>query len=69
MIALEERTSLKKSDDHEQTTPLTGVPAQKPNEQPGKDFITEQQNQTHNQSSQPALTGVQPDPPEAQPPV
>ena len=69
MIALEERTSLEKSDDHEQTTPLTGVPAQKPNEQPGKDFITKQQNQTCNQSSQPALTGVQPDPPEAQLPV
>ena len=69
MIALEERTSLEKSDNHEQTTPLTGVPAQKPNEQPGKDFITKQQNQTCNQSSQPALTGVQPDPPEAQPPV
>ena len=69
MIALEKRTSLEKSDDHEQTTPLTGVPAQKPNEQPGIDFITKQQNQTRNQSSQPALTGVQPDPPEAQPPV
>ena len=69
MIALEERTSLEKSDDHEQTTPLTGVPAQKPNEQPGIDFITKQQNQTRNQSSQPALTGVQPDPPEAQLPV
>ena len=69
MIALEERTSLEKSNDHEQTTPLTGIPAQKPNEQPGKDFITEQQNQTRNQSSQPALTGIQPDLPEAQPPV
>ena len=69
IIALEECTSLEKSDDHEQTTPLTGVPAQKPNEQPGKDLTTEQQNQTRNQSPQPALTGVQPDPPEAQPPV
>ena len=69
MIALEERTSLEKSDDHKQTTPLTGVLAQKPNEQPGKDTITAQQNQTCNQSSQPALTGVQPDSPEAQPPV
>ena len=28
IIALEERTSLEKSDDHEQATPLTGVPAQ-----------------------------------------
>ena len=69
MIALEECTSLEKSDDHEQTTPLTGVPAQKPNEQPGKDFITKQQCQTCNQSSQPALTCAHPDPPEAQLPV
>ena len=44
VIALEERTSLEKSDDHEQTTPLTGIPAQKPNQQPGKDFITNQEN-------------------------
>ena len=69
MIALEERTSLKKSDDHEQTTPLTGIPALKPNEQPGKDVITKQQDQTRNQPSQPALIGVQPNPTEAQPPV
>ena len=69
MIALEEHKSLKKTDDYEQTTTLTGVPAQKPNEQPGKDLITEQPSQTRNWSSQPALTGVQPYPPEAQPPV
>ena len=69
MIALEERTSPEKFDDHEQTTPLTGVPAQKLNEQPGNDFITKKQNPTHNQSTQPALSGVQPDPPEAQPSV
>ena len=69
MIALEEHTSLEKSDDHEQTTPLTGVPAIKPNEQPGKVYITQQLDQTHAQSSQLALTGVQPDPSEAQPSV
>ena len=34
-----------------------------------KTLSQSKQNQTHNQSSQPALTGVQPDPPEAQPPV
>ena len=56
MIAIEEHTSPEKSDDHEQTTPLTGVTPQKRNEQPG---IIEQ----------PALLGVQPDPPEVQPPV
>ena len=69
IIALEERTSLEKSDDHEQTTPLTVIPAQKANAQPGKDFIKKQNNQTRKQSSQPALTGIQPDPPEAQLPV
>ena len=69
MIALEEHKSLEKSDDYEQTTTLTSVPAQKPNEQPGKDLITEQQSQTRNRSSKPALTGVQPYPPEAQLPV
>ena len=67
MIALEEHKSLEKPDDYEQTTTLTGVPAQKPNEQPGKDLITEQLSQTRNRSSQPALTGIQPYPPEAQP--
>ena len=69
MIAQEERTSPEKFDDHEQTTPLTGVPAQKLNAQPGNDFITKKQNPTCNQSTQPALSGVQPDPPEAQPSV
>ena len=46
MIALEEHKSLEKPDDYEQTTTLTGIPAQKPNEQPGKDLITEQPSQT-----------------------
>ena len=66
MIALEEHTNLKKSDDHEQTTPLTGIPDQKPNEQLGKDFITEQFDQTRDRSSQLALTGVQSDLPDTQ---
>ena len=69
MIALEEHTSLEKSDDHEQTTPLTGIPDQKTNAQPGKDFIAGQLDQTGDQSSQPALTGIQSDLPEAQPSV
>ena len=43
MIALEECTSPEKSDDHEETTPLTGVPAQKLNAQPGNDVITKKQ--------------------------
>ena len=69
MIALEEHKSLEKPGDYEQTTTLTGVPAQKPNEQPGKNLTTEQPSQTRNWSSRPVLTGVQPYPPEAQPPV
>ena len=56
MIAIEEHTSLEKSDDHQQTNLLTGVPTQKRNEQP---VNIEQQ----------ALPGVQPDPPEVQLPV
>ena len=69
MIALEERTSLEKPDDLQQTTPLTGIPAQKTKAQPGKDLIKKQNNQTRKQLSQPALIGVQPDPPDAQLPV
>ena len=42
MKALEERKSPEKFDDHEQTTPLTGVPAQKLNAQPGKRFHHEE---------------------------
>ena len=37
--------------------------------QPGIDFITKEKTPTRNQSTQPALSGVQPDPPEAQPSV
>ena len=66
MIALEEHVSLEKSDNHDLTTPLIGVPAQKSNEQPKKDSSTEQLDQTRIQSKQTALTGVQPDPPAAQ---
>ena len=69
MIALEECTSPEKFDDHEQTTPLTGMPTQKLNAQPGYDFSTKKQNPPRNQSTQPALYGVRPDPPEAQPSV
>ena len=69
MIAQEERTSPEKFDDHEQTTPLTGVPAQKLNVQPGIEFITKEKTPTRNQSAQTALSGIQPDPPEVQPSV
>ena len=69
MIALEESTSVEKSDDHEQTTTSAGVAAQKSVEQPGKDLVTNRQNQTRKQPSKPALTGIQPDPAEAQPSV
>ena len=69
MIALEESTSVEKSDDHEQTTTSAGVAAQKSVEQPGKDLVTNRQNQTRKQPSKPALTGVQPDLAEAQPSV
>ena len=69
MIALEESTSVKKSDDHEQTTTSAGIAAQKSVEQPGKDLVTNRQNQTRKQPSKPALTGVQPDLAEAQPSV
>ena len=46
MITLEECTSPEKFDDHEQTTTLTGIPAQKLSAQPGNDFITKKRNPT-----------------------
>ena len=67
MIALEEHTNLEKSDNHQQMTPLTGIPDQKSNVQPAKDFTTEQPDQARDQSS--ALIGVQSELPEAQPSV
>ena len=69
MIALEECTSPEKFDDHEQATPLTGMPTQKLNTQPGYDLSTKKQNPPRNQSTQPALSGILPDLPEAQPSV
>ena len=65
MIALEEHASLEKSDDPQLKT-LTGVPAQKSNEQPEQDTTKEQIDQTRTRSTQSALTGIQPDPAAAQ---
>ena len=65
MIALEEHASLEKSDDPQLKT-LTGVPAQKANEQPEQDITKEQLDQIRTRSTQSALTGIQPDPAAAQ---